>query len=867
MHFCAEAGSRQQTAGSTEAAQRNYLLKTYQLLISLITENCYNTRAMMNEQAFGTLEYAAALNLVRREARTPSGRARIEALKPLEEPAALSLALQAVREARAFKQHTGTLWHFSELADPTELLGRLRIAGVALEPLALLELARLAEQALAARALLGPERETCPVLWEMVAGVPPEVRGAASRITAKILPSGDLDDRASPELARLRAQINRARHNLTRSLEAIMRRAGEAIQDAIVTVRNERFVIPVKTDLRGRVPGVAHGFSSSGATLFVEPLETIEANNELHELRETEEREIYRILFLLTEDLRVVGPGLIAAAQAVAELDFVGAKLRFGDTFNCIVPEIDAGRTLELVNARHPLLEENLRREGKSVVPVSFALDTGTPVMVLSGANAGGKTVVLKTTGLLALLALSGLPVPAARARVPHYQSVLADIGDHQSLAANLSTFTSHVANISRMFELCDPPALVLLDEVGTGTDPEEGSALGVAVVDYFRRVLGAHVLASTHYGGLKMYAANETGVLNASVEFDERTLQPTYRLLVGLAGASSGLEIARRFGMPENVITNARSYVSVSAREAADYLARLKAESEQVTALREALEEERAAVAERYGQLDVEAYRREQRRRQEFEREVLTALEEFEARGREYIAKIEDKVLRERAQREAQRRLSEIKSAVQQSARAATVAHTPVAERVRVKRDGQLVEPTNEAAKAVTPEPAVPQRPPVKGDRVRLKTLGSVGLVEKINGETAEILIGSMRLREKVGNLELLAPVVETPEKGLLASLQTKARAEVRTANTESHRELNLIGHKVEEALDKIDKFLDDAYLNGDFNLRIIHGFGTGALRRAVHEYLRQHAHVARYAPAPSEQGGNGATLVELKR
>src|SRR5205085_1796943 len=305
-------------------------------------------------------------------------------------------------------------------------------------------------------------------------------------------------------------------------------------------------------------------------------------------------------------------PAIEMAAEAVAELDFINARAVFHQNFNCVIPEIQAQANtsgqLELVEARHPLLEENLRATGGSVVPVSFALNEDKNAMVISGANAGGKTVVLKTTGLLALMALSGISVPARSAQFPFYASVLADIGDHQSLAANLSTFTSHIANIARMVDLCEAPALVLLDEVGTGTDPEEGSALGVAVVDHFRRVCGAHVIATTHYSGLKMYAANEEGVINVSVEFDEKTLQPTYRLLVGLAGASSGLEIARRFGVPLPIVENAMKSVKDSSLQASEYLRRIKREAEDAQAQRLALEEERRAVAERVALLDKEA-------------------------------------------------------------------------------------------------------------------------------------------------------------------------------------------------------------------------------------------------------------------
>ncbi|MFL6332070.1 MAG: endonuclease MutS2, partial [Pyrinomonadaceae bacterium] len=425
----------------------------------------------MNDQAFQTLEYEGARALVRRYAQTPVGRARAEALEPLSSLEEVRRALRAVSECVELRAR-GSRWSFSELSDPAEAIARLRIEGTILDPLVLLELARLCEQAADARAAVAAEREAAPVLWEVVEALPRTLPGLAARVFSKILPSGELDDRASPELARIRADIVRMRSTITRSLETLMRRSEESIQDQLVTVRNDRFVIPVRSDHRGRVAGVAHGFSSSGATVFVEPLETIESNNELQALRETEEREVTRILSTLTEELRTELPALEQAADAVAELDFVGARAALAAHLRAVEPVIDEENVLELSEARHPLLEENLREQGLEVVPVSLRLDPARPVMVISGANAGGKTVVLKTAGLLSLMALSGLHVPARAARVPPYGSVLADIGDRQSLAANLSTFTSHVSNIRRMVELCVSPALVLFDEVGTGTDP-----------------------------------------------------------------------------------------------------------------------------------------------------------------------------------------------------------------------------------------------------------------------------------------------------------------------------------------------------------------------------------------------------------
>ena len=558
----------------------------------------------MHEQAFTILEYDELRALINRGAQTPMGQARVAALRPLENVAELKKQLAAVSECVELRKRGGT-WTFGELGDPAEKLALLRVEGTILEPAAMLEIKSLSDHAMSARASILAERQASPVLWSFVERLPVELSRLSARIANKILPSGELDDRASPELARIRHEITGLRSRITRTLESLMRKSGEAIQDELVTIRNDRFVIPVKSDHRARVNGVAHGYSSSGATAFIEPLETIEANNELQALHEAEAREIYKILFGLTEEVREQLPSLELAADAVAELDFINAKSVFHQKFNCVIPEIagsaDILPALELAEARHPLLEENLRASGSPVVPVSFSLDEENNSMVISGANAGGKTVVLKTAGLLSLMALSGVPVPARAARIPFYVSVLADIGDHQSLAANLSTFTSHVANISRMIEICKAPALVLLDEVGTGTDPEEGSALGVAVVDHFREACGAQVMATTHYSGLKMYAANEAGVLNASVEFDEKTLQPTYRLIVGVAGSSSGLEIARRFGIPGQVIDTALELVKDSSRQASEYLRRIKREAEEGESLRAALEEERVAVAEKF--------------------------------------------------------------------------------------------------------------------------------------------------------------------------------------------------------------------------------------------------------------------------
>ncbi|HSE31070.1 MAG TPA: Smr/MutS family protein [Pyrinomonadaceae bacterium] len=830
----------------------------------------------MNAQAFTTLEFQQLRELVKQGAQTEPGRSRIAQIEPLENLPELQRELAALGECIGLRNR-GVAWSFSDLLDPQESIGLLRVEGSALDANAILQLARLSEQALSARASILAERDSAPTLWQLVENLPRDLNSLVARVATKILPSGELDDRASPELGRIRHAITVLRSRITRTLEGLMRKSEEAIQDELVTIRNDRFVIPVKADHRGRVKGVAHGYSSSGATAFIEPLETIDANNELQSLHEEEARETARILFALSEELRTQLPAIELAATAVTELDVINGKAIFHRRFNCVVPRVHNEAKLELINARHPLLEENLKQDGKVVVPVSFTLDEAHDTMVISGANAGGKTVVLKTTGLLALMAVSGLSVPAFKAEFPFYQSILADIGDHQSIAANLSTFTSHVANIARMIQLCEAPALVLLDEVGTGTDPEEGSALGVAVVDYFRRMCPAHVIATTHYSGLKMYAGLEEGVLNASVEFDEKTLQPTYRLILGVAGSSSGLEIARRFGVPETITKAAVTSVKDSSRQASEYLSRIKREAEEAERLRIALEEEREAVAEKFASLDKEAANREQRRQSDFERILQRQVSDFEKKARELVAHISDRADRLKVEKEAQRQTAELKREAQRAARAAKPTESRQVEEdsrsIRIVRDGQVVlrssTPTDDSELAEPGYVAAEQRKLVVGDKVRMRSFGSVGVIEQIKGGEAEVRVKALRFKEKLQNLELVeAQPSAKPQEGKLEKLRRTSGTEVhlKEAEQSATSEINVIGKTTDEAVEIVDKFLDEASLASMSEVRIVHGHGTGALRRAIGDLLKDHPHVGRFIPAPQDQGGSGATIVHLR-
>ncbi len=856
-----------------------------------------------------TLEYEKLLELVSRHAQTPMGEARLADLRPKTSRNELVTDLAAISETVVLNEEKQVSWSFSGLEDPGDAVAILKIRNATLEPHILLELSRVCNQAIFARSSIQPEKDSAPTLWRIVESIPPSLLAAIDRINKKLLPSGEIDDSASPELAKIRRDIFSQRSRLTKSLESLMRNSGDAIQDDIVTVRNDRFVIPVKADFRGKVGGVAHGFSSSGATVFVEPLEAIEANNELQNLKGKEEREVARILFELTEQLREQLPAIETAVEAVAELDFIKAKVEFARKFKAIVPQISENETLELIDARHPLLEENLRnifpqrrKDAKSepgavatglrgspparggvaaasadgvvgaadgvvpssaVVPSSFTLTKSRSVMIISGANAGGKTVVLKTAGLLSLMAISGLPVPAREARIPFYRSVLADIGDHQSLSANLSTFSSHMSNIAGMMRECVPPSLVLLDEAGTGTDPEEGSALGVAIVDHFRQK-GAQVIASTHYRGLKIYAANDEKVVNASVEFDEKTLQPTYKLLIGLAGASSGIQIASRFGILPEVIAEARENLDISAQDAEAYLLKLQTETKLAEDLRIALEDEREAVAMKYAGLEIVAGKKEKARQKQFENDLAQTIDDFERQSKAFMQTLEDKALKNKLDKERSARKAEFNRAVMTKMQDAGT-------RRRGDAGGSGSPPARGGVAAALGGRGGADGVVLSvGSRV-ITSFGNIGTIEKLDKEVAEVLVGGMRLREKIANLRVAeeetrlvgsVPGVSSPH----VSKGSQITSPIDIDGRDAEMELNLIGKTTAEAEYELDRFIDEAYLASLPRVRIIHGFGTGALKNYVHHFLKNHDLVERFAFAPQDQGGNGATIAELK-
>ena len=454
-------------------------------------------------------------------------------------------------------------------------------------------------------------------------------------------------------------------------------------------------------------------------------------------------------------------------------------------------------------------------------------------------------------------MAQMGLHVPAREAVLPLFSQVFADIGDQQSIAANLSTFTAHMKSVSEMAQRASPPALVLIDEVGTGTDPDEGGALAVAIVDYFRRA-GAMTIATTHYNKLKMWASQMEGVLNASVEFDERTLLPTYRLLVGIAGASSGLEIARRMAVPRAILEQARTMLEPAHAQASEYLRRTKSLVDEQESLKAALEEERRATAEKYERLDAEFERREARRRAEFESELARLIGEFTAESRQLLSSLNDRVMAARMKKQVDTGVVKLRHSAETKARGIVTGTAPEGES---RRPGETRKPVIavEAAAGTAPEREIRA-----GDRVLIRTLNQPGVVESIEGETYSVSVGSLKFRARRKELQLIQPAVAPQE---LPATGSRGTIILTDGSKEFSAELKVIGLTADEALDRVDKFLDQACLADAESVRIIHGHGKGILRRAVSKFLAEHPLVESFQLAPPEQGGGGATIVSLRK
>ncbi len=795
------------------------------------------------------LEYDKIRELLKKYTASRLGTARVEALAPSYDVDQVRYLQTLCSEAKFFHQLYGGI-PLGGLADIRDSLTHAAKVGAILDPEELLKVQKVAQIPTDIhKAFEKRDREEFPNLFLIVDALPvfPEL---VESILYCINPEGMILDRASSELRSIRRKLSRLRENVHQKLEATLRSPEhqKSIQEPVITSRNNRYVIPIKQEARAFFKGVVQGQSTSGATFFVEPLDIVQMNNELHEVAEAEHREIRRILLDLTDRVRDNLHELNLSIDLLAELDFLSAKARFSLALNAIEPKINTRGVVRLIEARHPILESHLQNASTSdsdeneelperVVPTNIHIGDTFNTLIITGPNTGGKTVVLKTVGLLTLMAQSGLHIPAEQgSKIAVFDMVFADIGDDQGIEQSLSTFSSHITKIAEMLRKIDDAehSLVLLDEIGAGTDPSEGTALGMALLDWLGK-RQVNTIVTTHYGALKAYAHTHENMENASMEFDWTTLRPTYRVQVGVPGSSNAIKIAARLGMPSEILDEAEAHLGSNTVAVEDLLIRLQE-------TQNALEIERDLLQRKLRDAEVAHGKHTQ---------LLQTL------------KTERHQLKEEAENEARNIVAGARRTIENLV---TNIRKEQASKASIQDAFSKIETTKKSLQQKQPKRQQPKQAKLKvsvGDKVRVKRLGKFGEVTGIKprGKTPlQILVGTMQMQAAYHEIDSVQPKQETSH--LSTSVLDIQYSKANTINSE----INIRGFLVKEALDITDKYLDDAYLAGIPTVRILHGKGTGALRNAVHAELREHPHVTKYQFAPHNQGGEGVTIVTFK-
>jgi len=804
----------------------------------------------MSRTAQDVLEFDKLRELLRLRTTCVPGRQAVDELEPRMERAALESAFALIREAGEWLS-AGRELGFGGLTDPQSWLERIEGLGATLEPGEFLDAASLLETTEWLRRQFREEAVKFPLLAARAASLG-DFRDVNEAVRRCVLPNGEISDHASAALQRIRASITETRDMIHKSLKHILRARNAEAEEDYVTLRNDRFVIPVRTEHRRSIAGVVHGASATGQTVFMEPFETVEANNQLVQLAEDEAAEILRILRELTGKLQVIRGPLLAAAGTIAELDSLFARARFARDFGAAIPEFSETNELCLEGARHPVLEDKLRKENRAIVAMTLTLGGEERVLVISGPNTGGKTVVLKTTGMTALAAQSGIPVAAQRALLPLFDRVLVDIGDEQSIAADLSTFSAHMLNLKTMLETATPNSLVLVDEMGTGTAPEEGAALAVALLDEFR-AKNCIVLATTHHDRLKTYASTAPGVVNAAVEFDDVNLRPTYRLMVGVPGGSSGIAIAKRLGIATGIIERARSLLTRESREAADLIAYLHRSRGELDRMQRQMTTERSALEEERKKLRTEWVERQQRRITELEAKFAEMHKRFDENVARVVEAVKDRQLRAQTEKTARRKMQDVRGEAREELNAAVVQTISESQ-------------SDLGVQAASPE-AVSADRLRPGARIRVRGFNKPVLLRRIEGLSAEIEAGPLRMKVAVDEITGVEQAAPAPRSSSTAGKLPSVTVTFQRGEAGTSDEINVIGMTVEEATDRLDKFLDDAALARKARIRIIHGHGTGALRKGIGEFLTSHPLVEKHCFETEEHGGKAITIVELQR
>ena len=820
----------------------------------------------MHTGALRALEWDQIVDVVRGFALTPLGAARLAELGPQSDPHRAAQLLAATTEGVKYLD-ANPGFSLNAPGDLDAVLSALAVEGRALDPLRLLAFAEFLDSLALTCATIRRVSGPFPTLKALAENCG-SFKSQIGEVRSKIDPSGEVNDNASPELSRVRTQMRKQRTRLRSTLESYLRgkETSRYLQDQVVSDRDGRYVLVVKAEHRASIPGIIHGSSGSGASLYLEPLSTVEINNEIVALEQQEREEVHRILRYLTDSFRLKPIELRQAVDAAAGLDAIQAKVRFAHLISGVAPVLSTDGRLELRGARHPLLipgviarqlaDDEARRErgdaaAKDPVPVDVLVIPPTSVLLITGPNTGGKTVALKTAGLLALMAQAGLFVPAAEARLPVFRTIFADIGDEQSIAASLSTFSWHITNIASMDRSLALPALVLLDELGAGTDPLEGGALGVAIIEHFR-TRGALVISTTHYDALKTYAATTPGVTAAAFGFTPDTYEPTYHIQYGSPGRSLALEMAGRLGLNGTIIDNARKNLSEREAQLAEHLAKVDSDLRALEHERRLVRREREAL----GDADSRARVREDALRQREETFKLRLNEKLDERLRDARAEI-DAIVAD---------LKKQAAAVAEQASRNVAALPSTGDTGRLRGDARaavdaLVEKYRNDPVPTPPVDAAPARTVVVGDRVVLGSLGLEGVVVNVHDREAEVEVRGKRFRSQTTELRVLGGASPKPE-----AAAGRVNVQLQPREGVSSSELLLVGNTVDQALDRLEKFLDESLLSEQRTLRLIHGFGTGRLKEAVVDYLHKHPLVTSVRAASPQEGGGGVTIAELK-
>lgn len=790
----------------------------------------------MDEHTLVLLEWPAIQEMLAGEARSPVGIELARSARPLRTLEEAQRIQDEIGEFRALLSKETAL-PFDRLIDIRESLRRSRPEGAVLAPLDLVRVAVSLETTAAIRLIIGRSRALCPRLSAIAARLDgqPEL---VAEIRVAIEETGEVKDTASRELASLRRRLHELRRLIHSRLQSLITDSAlqPFIAEPIVTLRNDRYVIPVRSNYRVVLKGVVQDRSASGVTVFLEPQEVVELNNQLRLLERAEEEEVRKVLALLTAELRPKADAILDTVQVAAELEFRCAAAKLADRLGCAPPSLKDAGQLVLLQARHPLLLMQASGPvGREVIPIDLRVGGDFDALLITGPNTGGKTVALKTAGLLSLMALAGLHLPASGdSEVPFFSGVLADIGDEQSIEQSLSTFSSHIGQIRRILEAAGPETLVLLDELGAGTDPVEGACLGIAIVEALlaRRAV---LLATSHLDAIKAYAYSHPRIENGCVEFDLDTLRPLYRVSIGLSGRSHALAIASRIGLPSPVIQRAKALLGDGADPLRLVLERLEGQEHRLAEERAALAREIAGAA---------------KARSETETQWEATRAETAQLGLQARRQVQEAISEARS--EIDRLLHEVRSAESQGKAVHAIRRglTDLQERV---------EATLTSLPETDPTSGASGKEPIRlGQRVRIKGFDQRGTV--CGAPTAA---GLVEVQLPLGKVRLsLDAVVPEGDPGRSEAISP---VQVARAREETAAELNLIGCDAGEAARRLDRYVGDAFLAGLPTVRIVHGKGAGVLRRTVAELLQGHPLVVSFRLADYHDGGIGATVVEL--